>query len=184
MDTISRENNSVLPMVGVIVGVLGLLVGAYAAVTVSKVKSQLADDQPRIDKVDDIAAQAAAASSAASSTKNALDQSVKGIQEAFDQVGNQIGAIKQQLTTMEEAAKHAPAMGRHHGGGGDVVAGPGEYIVKPGDTGRKIAHANGCTVHDLIAVNPGVNWAHLHLGQKIHLPQPKEAAQPATPPPS
>jgi LysM repeat protein len=187
MDTISRENNSVLPWVGVILGGFGILIGAYASMQASKAKNQLADDQPRIDKIDDIGAQAAAASSAASSTKSQLDAAMKGVQEAFDNVGNSLGGMKTQITALEEAQKHAPTVGGHHhgvGGGGEVVAGPGEYVVKPGDTGRKIAHANGCTVHELIEVNPGVNWARLHPGMKIKLPMAKDAAQPATPPPS
>lgn len=186
MDTISRENNSVLPIAGVIVGALGLLLGGYAIVQSSKVKTQLLEDQPHIDKIDDIGAQAAAASSTASQTKTQLDGALKSVQEAFDNIGNSLGGINKQIAALEEAAKKAPAAtgGHHHGAGGPVVAGPGEYIVKPGDTSSKIARANGCTQHDLIAVNPGVNWKRLHAGQKIKLPAGKEAASAATPPPS
>lgn len=173
-------------MVGLIVGILGLLAGGYSAMAVSKVKSQMADNQPRIDKIDDIAAQAAAASSAASTTKSQLDGMVKSTQDAFDQVGGQIGVLKQAIQQIQDAQKRAPAIGgRHHGGGGgEVVAGPGEYIVRPGDSGRRIARANGCTVHELMAVNPGVNWSRLHPGQKLHLPQAKDATPPPAPPSS
>jgi len=53
------------------------------------------------------------------------------------------------------------------------VAGPGEYIVKAGDTGAKIARANGCSVSDLTSVNPGVSWSHLKVGEKLKLPEKK-----------
>ncbi|HEY3756326.1 MAG TPA: LysM domain-containing protein [Opitutaceae bacterium] len=175
-----------LPIAGVIVGALGLLLGGYATMQSSKVKSQLLDDQPHIDKIDDIGAQAAAASSTASQTKTQLDGAMKGVQEAFDNVGNTLGGINKTVAALEEASKKAPAAagGRHHGAGGPVVAGPGEYVVKPGDTSTKIARANGCTRHELMAVNPGVNWTRLHAGQKLKLPAGKDAAPAATPPPS
>jgi LysM repeat protein len=51
------------------------------------------------------------------------------------------------------------------------VAGPGEYVVKSGDTGVKIARANSVAIGDLQAVNPGVNWNSLKVGQKVKLPQ-------------
>jgi LysM repeat protein len=45
--------------------------------------------------------------------------------------------------------------------------------VKPGDTGVKIAHAIGCTLTDLEAVNPGVSWTHLKVGEKLKAPEKK-----------
>ncbi len=177
MDTISRENNTILPIAGVIVGVLGLLLGGYGVVMASKVKNQLADDQPKIEKIDEAAAQAAAASSAASQVKSTLDGSIKNIQQAFDNVGGEIGNIKTRLATVEEGSKRGPGTRKGKGGPAEeVVAGPGEYIVKAKDTPTRIAHANGCTVRELMAVNPGVNWTRLHLGQKLKLPEKKPAA--------
>jgi LysM repeat protein len=43
--------------------------------------------------------------------------------------------------------------------------------VKSGDTGMKIAGAHGVPIGDLQAVNPGVNWGALRVGQKLKLPQ-------------
>lgn len=166
-----------LPIAGVIVGVLGLLIGGYGALTASKVKSQLADDQAKIDRIDEVAAQAATASSTASQANTKLDGSLQKIQEAFNGVGGEIGNIKTRLSTVEESSKRGPAA--HKGKGGpaeEVVAGPGEYIVKSKDTPTRIAHANGCSVRELMAVNPGVNWNHLRLGQKLKLPEKKPAA--------
>jgi LysM repeat protein len=45
--------------------------------------------------------------------------------------------------------------------------------VKPGDTGSKIARANGCTLSDLMSVNAGVTWTHLKVGEKLKLPEKK-----------
>jgi LysM repeat protein len=56
------------------------------------------------------------------------------------------------------------------GSAGPVVAGPGEYVVKAGDSGAKIARANGCSLTDLQKVNPNVNWTKLKPGDKIKLP--------------
>ena len=71
---------------------------------------------------------------------------------------------------VKAAAKGAKA---GPGGGEPAVAGPGEYIVKPGDTGVKIAHASGCSLTDLESVNPGVSWTHLKVGEKLKLPEKK-----------
>ena len=48
---------------------------------------------------------------------------------------------------------------------------PDEHIVAGGDTGAKIARAKGVSLADLQAVNPGVDWAKLKVGQKIKLPK-------------
>ena len=51
------------------------------------------------------------------------------------------------------------------------VLGPGEYVIKPGDTFAKIARANGFSPADVSAVNPGVDSSKLKVGQKIKLPK-------------
>ncbi|HRE84482.1 MAG TPA: LysM domain-containing protein [Opitutaceae bacterium] len=50
---------------------------------------------------------------------------------------------------------------------------PGIYVVKPGDTGAKIANLQKVGLADLLAANPGVNWARLTVGQQIRVPQVK-----------
>ena len=52
-----------------------------------------------------------------------------------------------------------------------MVAGPGEYVVKAGDTFAKIARANGCSISDIAAVNPGVESSKLKVNQKLKLPK-------------
>jgi LysM repeat protein len=174
MDTISRENNSMLPVGGIIVGVIALIFGLYAAVSLSKVRTQLTQQQEKVDKIDDVSAQASAAASKADATKSSLDSVAKQTNDAFTQVGNTIGTIQAQLTKMQEGGpKHAAAEGGRHAAHEAAVAGPGEYVVKPGDSGAKIARANGVTLGDLQTVNPGVDWRRLKVGQKIKLPEKK-----------
>jgi LysM repeat protein len=173
MDTISRENNSMLPIGAAIVGALGLLLGLYSSVTVSKVKTQVAAQQEKVDKIDDIQATASSASSKADAAKASIDSVAKQTQDAFTAVGNSIGTIQAQLTKMEESQKRPAAAHGARGHGEPAVAGPGEYVVKPGDSGRKIARANGCTLSELEAVNPGIDWRRLKVGQKIKLPEKK-----------
>jgi LysM repeat protein len=45
------------------------------------------------------------------------------------------------------------------------------YIVKSGDVLSSIAEAHGTTVEELQALNPSVDAATLHVGQKIRLPR-------------
>jgi LysM repeat protein len=175
MDTISRENNSMLPIGGIIVGVIALAFGLYSTVTISKVKTQVAQQQEKVDKIDDIASQASAASAKADTVKTTLDSVVKQTQDAFNGVGTTLGTLQAQVVKLEEGQKR-PAKGAKGAKGESaesVVAGPGEYVVKAGDTGRRIASANGCTVSELSAVNPGVDWKRLKVGQKIKLPEKK-----------
>ena len=51
------------------------------------------------------------------------------------------------------------------------MAGPGEYVIKAGDSFAKIARAHGMSAADVQAVNPGVDSSKLKVGQKIKLPK-------------
>jgi LysM repeat protein len=81
--------------------------------------------------------------------------------------------VKGEITKLQESAKapRAAAKGAAPAGGGAAVAGAGEYVIKAGDTGAKIARANNVSLPDLIAVNPGVNWSKLKVGDKVKLPK-------------
>jgi LysM repeat protein len=173
MDTISRENNSMLPAIGVAVGAVALLLSAYSAINLSKVKTTLAAHEDKLAGLPDIASQASAASAKADAVNTTLTQKMTEVQTAFNAVGTEIGTLKAEIAKIEETHRAGPA-GRGHGG--PAVAGPGEYVVKPGDSLAKIARANGVSLGDLESVNPGVDSKHLKIGQKIKLPQKGAAA--------
>ena len=171
-----------LPLAGVIVGVVGLLLGAYSTFSLPKIKQELATHDEKLSHQDDIAAQASAAASKADSANARIDSVAKGTNDAFQSVATELGNEKAAIAKLEESLKR-PVGGRH-GKHGDVVAGPGAYVVKAHDTGRKISRANGCSYEDLKAVNPGVNWARLKVGQTIKLPEGKAAAAAPAPAPA
>jgi LysM repeat protein len=168
MDTISRENNSMLPVGGIIVGVIGLLLGGIALVQISTVKKTLNDHQVKIDKVDAIEATANSAAAAAADAAKAQKQLFDTTQNAFTNVGNMIGELRGSVTKLEDAMKKPVVAAK---GGGPVVAGPGEYVIKPQDSFAKIARAQGVSIADIQAVNPGVESKNLKVGQKIKLPK-------------
>lgn len=170
MDTISRENNSMLPVGAIIVGVIGLLLGGYSAIKLSSVNRTLALQEERIAKIDTLESQAGTAAAASEKATRDLSALTRSTQDAFNQVGAELGNLRTAITKLEESAK-APAPAARAAGGAPAVAGPDEYIIKAGDTGAKIAREKGVSLTDLQTVNPGVNWNRLAIGQKIKLPK-------------
>jgi LysM repeat protein len=170
MDTISRENNSMLPVGGIIVGAIALLISIFGAVQASKANKAIAEHQPKIDKIDGIESQAASAAASAEKTSRDLAARVREIQDNFNLVGTKLTEYGAAIVKIEEAQKKPVATGGKKGGE-PVVAGPGEYVIKSGDTFSKIAAAQGTTASAITAVNPGVDSSKLHVGQKIKLPK-------------
>jgi LysM repeat protein len=173
MDTISRENNSMLPVAGVIVGVLALLVGAYAAIKVSSLNKTVVTHEEKIGKIDGLESQVGSASSSADKAARDINSLNRSTQEAFNTVAASLGNIQASITKLEESQKRpAPAAAAAKAASqGPVVAGPDEYVIKSGDNFSKIARSEGVSVADLQAVNPGVSSSTLKIGQKIKLPK-------------
>jgi LysM repeat protein len=172
MDTISRENNSLLPMGGVIIGAVALIIGGYSALSLNKVKATLNAQADKVAKIDDIAAQVGSAAAASDKAARDITTLQNSTQAAVNQLGTELATIDEKIKHMEEThAARATAKGAAKGE--PAVAGPGEYIVKAGDSGAKIARANGCSLSDLTSVNPGVVWTHLRVGEKLKLPEKK-----------
>jgi LysM repeat protein len=173
MDTISRENNSMLPIGGVIIGAIALIIGGYAAISLSKVNRTLAQQQDKVNRIDDIASQVSSASAASDKAARDISSLATQTQAAVNQLGTGLATLDEKVKHMEEAhVAHVSAKGAK-GGGAPAVAGPGEYVVKSGDTGSKIARANGVSWADLQSVNPSVNWTHLKVGETLKLPEKK-----------
>lgn len=169
MDTISRDSNSsYLPVAGVLVGVLALIVGVAALFKANAVGKKVPDNLP--DQLASLETNTTNAAAAADKAGKDIVTLKNSIQSAFDSIGPEIGNMKASIAKLEEAAKARAVAPRAAKGGEPVVAGPGEYVVKPGDTGVKIARAIGASLADLQAVNPNVEWNRLKVGQKIKVP--------------
>lgn len=174
MDTISsRENNNIMPLVGVIAGVIGLALAAVALVQVSGAKKTLAAHEEKITKLESLEQQVTTAASASEKANNDLRKLTSQTQDAVNQIGTMIGDTNARVTKLEEAAKARVAAPAKGGAKEPVTAGPNEYIVKKGDTGMTIAKANHVSLADLQAVNPSVNWSKLKIGDKVKLPAKK-----------
>jgi LysM repeat protein len=171
MDTISRENNSMLPVGAIIVGVIGLLLGGYSAIKLSSVNRTLAAHEEKIAQIDTLASQVSTSAAASDKATRDIASLTRSTQDAVTQIGNMLGEINGKIAKLEEAPKVSVKAAGGHAGGAPAVAGPDEYIVKSGDTGAKIARAKGVSLSDLQSVNPSVNWTHLAVGQKIKLPK-------------
>lgn len=179
MDTISRENNSYLPVAAVIVGALALVLSLVALAKISTAKKEVLTQVDSLtSKIDEAEAQARNAAAAAERVSSTADRASSSITKlagetnaAFSEVAKQLGDIRGEITKVHDAR---PSKGSSNSASsGPAVAGPGEYAVKSGDTGYKIATANGVSLSDLQAVNPGVSWNTLKVGQKIKLPAKK-----------
>ncbi len=173
MDTISRENNgSMLPVFGVIAGVIGLILGGIGLVQASKANKSLEALQPKIDKIDAVEGQLTGVAQAADKAGKDVQRLQSATQASFNEVGPAIGELRASVLKLEEAAKK-PVVAEKAAGkkGAPAEAGPGEYVVKSGDSGMKIATANKVALADLVAVNPGVNFNKLAIGQKLKLPK-------------
>lgn len=180
MDTISRESSpSYLPIAGLIAGLVGLLLGGIALANASKANkaAAAATDQvnAQVARIDGIESSASSASSTADRAASNIASLQRSTQDAFTAVAGEMGKINGEIAKLQEAAKAAPkpAPGGTRTSTGPVVAGPDEYVIAGGDTGAKIARAKGISLADLQAVNPGVNWNALKVGQKIKLPAKK-----------
>ena len=171
MDTISRENNSMLPVAGVIVGVLALIVGGYGAIKASSLQKTVAAHQEKVDKVDGLESQLGSVSAASDKATKDIGSLSRTTQEAFNTVAADLANIHASLVKLEEAQKK-PVSAK--GARGEVVAGPGEYIIKAGDTFAKVGRAHGgFSGSEVASVNPGIDPSKLHIGQKIKLPAKK-----------
>ena len=177
MDTISRENNSnYLPIAGVLVGVIALAVACIALVKASGASKALAADADQIAKIDTIESTANSAAQTAQTANANIGTLKSGIQGDFDQITTKFGSIDASILKLQEAAKPAPRAAKvksapsGEGSAPGTVSSDGAYTIKSGDSLAKIARANGVSLADLEAANPGVDPKRLKVGQKINLP--------------
>jgi LysM repeat protein len=170
MDTISsRENSNILPVAGVIIGVIALLFSIIAFVKVNSANTKIAAHEEKLTTLD---TQVSTASASAEQAKTDIRKLTQQTQDAVTQLSGMIGETNGRVAKLEESQKARPVAAKGKAGAGEAaVAGPGEYIVKKGDTGASIARANGTSLTDLKTVNPEINWNKLSVGQKVKLPK-------------
>ena len=172
MDTISRENNSMLPVAAVIVGVLALLVGGYAAIKASSLQKTVVNHEEKIGKIEGIESQVGTAAASADKAARDINSLNRSTQEAFNTVAASLGNIQASITKIEESQKKPVAAAKSSAATKEpAVAGPDEYVIKGGDTLAKIARAQGYSLADLQAVNHGIDSSKLKVGQKIKVPK-------------
>jgi hypothetical protein len=116
------------------------------------VNRTLAAQADKVAKIDDIASQVASAAAASDKAARDITTLQNSTQAAVNQLGTELATLHEKVKHIEEA--HVAKAAAKGAKGEPAVAGPGEYIVKSGDTGAKIARANGCTLADLDVGQP------------------------------
>jgi LysM repeat protein len=176
MDTISQESNgssSYLPVGALIIGLVGAVLAGVALAKVSAVNRQLEAQAALSSRVEGMESQVRQAVSTSEQASQRISKVASDTNNAFNQVGEVINALRGEVAKAQEARPAPPpatATASKSGSSAAPAAGPGEYVVKSGDTGTRIANGAGVSLQALMAANPGVDWNRLHVGQKINLP--------------
>lgn len=173
MDTLSRDSNSssnILSYVGVGAGVLALILSGVALAKLSPLQKTVAAHDAEIPRIATVEGELRAATAKSESDNKALRQ---GVQDALNQLGEQIGTLRGQVAKVEEAmkAKAAAPAGKAGAAPTGVLNADGTYSIAPGDTLAKIARKFAVKLDAIEAENPGLNPAHLKVGQKIRVPK-------------
>lgn len=178
MDPISRESSpSYLPIAGLICGLVGLLLGAIALANASKANKAAAATQVALTeqtaRIDGFESGISNAQQTADAARAGNSKTITDVNNALATVGTEIGKINGEIVKLQEAATKSATVAPKGTAKttGPVVAGPDEYVIKAGDTFSKIARAQGTSLADIQAVNPGVDSSKLKVGQKIKLPK-------------
>ena len=164
-------------------------IGAIANVAGARPRLRLEGPRSDANKLNEQLAGINASIAAAQGDLNAVKSSASKASADAQATAGDLDAFKGTVTTnfntlattvnAQGEALKGIAAGKHTAAPGakadktPAVAGPGEYIVKKGDTLNKISKANGVTLAALEAVNPGVNSKNLKVGQKLKLPEKK-----------
>ena len=120
---------------------------------------------------EDIKGRIAAIQGSTASAVTDINQISTVIRDVSDIVGTIATAIEEQAMVTRDIAgnlaKARAAAPKAAKGGEARAAGPGEYVVKPGDNGMKIVKATGVSLNELETLNPGIDWKHLRIGQTV-----------------
>ena len=105
MDTISRENNSMLPIGGVIVGVIALAIGGFGLIKASKLQTKVDAQEEKVAKIDGLESQLGSVSAASDKATKDIGSLTRTTQEAFNTVAADLANLHASVTKLEEAAK-------------------------------------------------------------------------------
>ena len=109
MDTISRENNpSILPVVGAILGGLGLILAIVALVKLGQVKKLAATVDGLNNQVSSMAGDVSTAKDTANRANSSVSNLATQTQRGFDAVTAEIGNIRTDLNKLATAKTSAP----------------------------------------------------------------------------
>ncbi len=174
MDTLSHDSSSSSPIatyVAIGAGILGVILSGTALFKLSALQKTVAEHAAELPKIATLEGDLRTAA-----TKNENDNRAlrEGVQNALNQLGDQIGTLRAQVTKVEEAQKARPVAAEKGGKGAaptGVLNADGSYSVAPGDTVAKIARKFAVKVDAIEAENPGLDPARLKVGQKIKIPK-------------
>jgi LysM repeat protein len=180
MDTISQDTKpNYLPILGLIIGLVGLVFAAFALVKVTSTNRALGEKIDAVSgRLDNIESTANSAEQLAQGAKNSVTSLQSQTQDGFNQIGGALTSIQDSIKKLQEVAKGPPPRPAKapkgtpsaEGSAPGTISADGTYTIKSGDSLAKIARANGISLADLTAANPGVNPKRLKVGQKINLP--------------
>jgi LysM repeat protein len=179
MDTISSENNesfSYLPLLALIIGLIAGVLGGVALAKVSNIDKSLSEQSALVDRIDALETELRRASTSADQATQRINKVANDTNAAFKQFSDAFGKLRtdfeelQAPTSTQVTASPSPASssGGSDGAGADGSA--GQYTVKSGDTGSKIARNAGVSLTALLNANPGVDWNRLRVGQVLNIP--------------
>ncbi len=174
MDTLSHDSSSSSPIatyVAIGAGVLGVILSGTALFKLSALQKTVAEHAAELPKIATLEGDLRAATTKNESDNRALRE---GVQNALNQLGEQIGGLRGQVTKLEEAQKARAVAPAGKGGAAaptGVLNSDGTYSVAPGDTLAKIARKFAVKVDAIEAENPGLDPARLKVGQKVKIPK-------------
>lgn len=177
MDTISSDNNesfSYLPILALIVGLIAGVLGGVALAKVSNVNKSLSEQSAVADRVDALEAELRKTSTSAEQATARINKVAGETNTAFKQFSDAFNDLRSSVEEMQKApppvqvASSAPSSSSSSSDA--PVAAAGQYVVKGGDTGSKIAREAGVSLSALLNANPGVNWNRLGVGQVLVIP--------------
>jgi hypothetical protein len=170
MDTISsRENSNILPVAGVIIGVIALLLSIIAFVKVNSANTKIAAHDEKLTALD---TQVSTASASAGAGQDRHSQAHVADPGRRDPAQRHDRRSQWRSHHQDRRGPEGPAVASAKGKFQRARRRRSRRIRRQeGRHGRQIARANGCSLPDLQAVNPNVNWTKLKIGDKIKLPK-------------